>query len=249
SCLRVVDVYSQAHAQGRVTYDYVLGVYDFLEKLGKRYPHMLIEGCSGGGGRFDAGMMYYTTQIWCSDNTDAIDRLSIQYGTSFFYPLTTVGAHVSAVPNHQTGRNVSLHTRGVVAMAGTFGYELDLRKLTEAEKEEIAKQVRRYREEEELVRLGAYYRLSNPDQDSYAAWLLVSQDKEKALLSVVMVETHGNMAVRYVKLRGLSADAVYEDVETGKRYNGMALMKGGLPLPVEQKEYAAYQVALKRVCE
>ncbi len=245
----IVDVYSQAHAQGRVTYDYVLGVYDFLEKLGKRYPHMLIEGCSGGGGRFDAGMMYYTTQIWCSDNTDAIDRLSIQYGTSFFYPLTTVGAHVSAVPNHQTGRNVSLHTRGVVAMAGTFGYELDLRKLTEAEKEEIAKQVRRYREEEELVRLGAYYRLSNPDQDSYAAWLLVSQDKEKALLSVVMVETHGNMAVRYVKLRGLSADAVYEDVETGKRYNGMALMKGGLPLPVEQKEYAAYQVALKRVCE
>ena len=123
----IFDVYSrETKDQGRVLYNYMLGVYDFLEKLIARYPDILIEGCSGGGGRFDPGMLYYTPQIWCSDNTDAIDRLRIQYGTSFFYPVSCVGAHVSAVPNHQTGRSVSMETRAVTAMAGTFGYELDL---------------------------------------------------------------------------------------------------------------------------
>ena len=130
----LTDIYSMENAQGKVTYDYVLGVYDFLERLMQRYPDMLIEGCSGGGGRFDAGMLYYTPQIWCSDNTDAVDRLRIQYGTSFFYPVSVVGSHVSAVPNHQTGRNVSLNTRGVVAMAGTFGYELNPETLSNEEK-------------------------------------------------------------------------------------------------------------------
>ena len=120
----LMDVYSSVtRDQGRVLHDYVLGLYDFLERLVQRYPNLLIEGCSGGGGRFDAGMMYYTPQIWCSDNTDAIDRLRIQYGTSFGYPVSVVGSHVSAVPNHQTGRKTPLHTRGVVAMSGTFGYE------------------------------------------------------------------------------------------------------------------------------
>ena len=133
-----MDVFSRGtEDQGRVMYDYVLGLYDFLERIVTRYPDLLIEGCSGGGGRFDAGMMYYTPQIWCSDNTDALDRLQIQYGTSFGYPVSAVGSHVSAVPNHQTGRITSLHTRGVVAMAGTFGYELNLGKLSEEEKQEI----------------------------------------------------------------------------------------------------------------
>ena len=131
------DVYSSETVQGKVSYDYMLGVYDFLEKLTARYPDTLIEGCSGGGGRFDAGMLFYTPQIWCSDNTDAADRLRIQYGTSFFYPVSAVGSHVSAVPNHQTGRSTPLHTRGIVAMAGIFGYELDPAKLTEEEKEEV----------------------------------------------------------------------------------------------------------------
>ena len=131
----LMDVYSSVtRDQGRVLHDYVLGLYDFLERLVQRYPNLLIEGCSGGGGRFDAGMMYYTPQIWCSDNTDAIDRLRIQYGTSFGYPVSVVGSHVSAVPNHQTGRKTPLHTRGVVAMSGTFGYELNLMKLSEEEK-------------------------------------------------------------------------------------------------------------------
>ena len=197
----ISDVYSMQDKQGKVAYDYVLGVYDFLEKLIKRYPDMLIEGCSGGGGRFDAGMLYYTPQIWCSDNTDALDRVLIQYGTSFLYPVAAVGAHVSAVPNHQTGRSVSLHTRGVTAMAGAFGYELDPGELTDEERDEIRRQIRQYKKHEELIRKGDYFRLSDPFQDTYAAWQFTSKDKDRVLLNVVMLEVHGNMPVTYVKLK------------------------------------------------
>lgn len=240
----IADVYSATGSQGKVTYDYMLGVYEFLEKLLQKYPEILIEGCSGGGGRFDAGMMYYTPQIWCSDNTDALDRLRIQYGTSFFYPVSTVGSHVSAVPNHQTGRSVSLHTRGVVAMAGSFGYELDPEKLTPEEKEAVRAQIGQYRRMEELVRKGKYFRLSDPFCDAYAAWMFVSEAKERAFLSVVMLETHGNMTVNYVKLRGLEPRAVYKDADSGRCYFGADLMEAGLPMPVEQKEYPAYQMEL-----
>ena len=242
----IVDVSSMETCQGRVTYDYMIGVYDFLEKLLQRYPDMLIEGCSGGGGRFDAGMLYYTPQIWCSDNTDALDRLRIQYGTSFFYPASTVGSHVSAVPNHQTGRSVSLHTRGVVAMAGTFGYELDPAKLSEEEKTAVREQIRQYKNWEELIRRGNYHRLTNPFSDTCAAWMFVSEKKDRALVSVVMLEMHGNMTVSYVKMRGLEPQAVYRDTENGRRYFGADLMQAGLPMPVEFKEYPAYQIELIR---
>lgn len=237
----LTDIYSMEKAQGKVTYDYVLGVYEFLERLMQRYPDLLIEGCSGGGGRFDAGMLYYTPQIWCSDNTDAIDRLRIHYGTSFFYPVCAVGAHVSAVPNHQTGRSVSLHTRGVVAMAGTFGYELNPETLSDQEKEQIKGQIADYKKYEEMIREGDYYRLSDPFEDVYAAWALVSDDRKRVLLSVVMQEIHGNMTVSYVRLKGLMADAVYRDTETGMEYYGSALMEAGLPMPVQMGEYLAYQ--------
>ncbi len=242
----IVDVYSMENCQGRVTYDYMRGVYDFLEKLLSRYPDLLLEGCSGGGGRFDAGMMYYTPQIWCSDNTDALDRLRIQYGSSFFYPACVTASHVSAVPNHQTGRSVNLHTRGVVAMAGIFGYELDPGKLTTEEKEEIKGQIVRYRQCEELVRLGSYYRLSDPFRAAYVAWMFVSKERERALLSVVMLEIHGNMTVSYVRLKGLIPDALYQDVESGRNFYGADLMEAGLPMPVEQRENPAYQIELIR---
>ena len=140
----LTDVWSKTAGeqnQGAILHRYMLGVYDFLERLHERYPALLIEGCSGGGGRFDAGMLYYTPQIWCSDNTDAIERVKIQYGTSFAYPSCTVGSHVSAVPNHQTGRTTELATRAAVAMAGSFGYELDLNLLTEEEKEQVRAQL------------------------------------------------------------------------------------------------------------
>ena len=242
----IADVFSGETEQGKVTYQYVLGVYDFLERLLQKYPDILLEGCSGGGGRFDAGMLYYTPQIWCSDNTDALDRLRIQYGTSFFYPASAVGSHVSAVPNHQTGRSVSLHTRGVVAMAGAFGYELDPEKLTAEEREAVREQIRQYRSREELIRRGRYYRLSDPFTAAYTAWMFVSKDGSRALLSVVMLEMHGNMTVSYVKLKGLDAASVYRDMESGRRYYGADLMEAGLPMPVELKAYPAYQIELIR---
>ena len=241
------DIYSARNAQGKVTYDYMIGVYDFLEKLMQRYPDIMIEGCSGGGGRFDAGMLYYTPQIWCSDNTDAVDRVRIQYGTSFFYPASAVGAHVSAVPNHQTGRRTSLRTRGVVAMAGTFGYELDPGKLSPEEKEEIQEQVRQFKEYAPLIYRGDYYRLSDPFREAFGAWMFVSEDKSRALLSAVMLEIHGNMPVHYVRLKGLKPDAVYEDARSHKRYFGAALMNAGLPIPMKMEEYAAYQMELYEI--
>lgn len=243
----ISDVFSiPAEEQGRVLHDYVLGVYDFLEKLTLKYPDILIEGCSGGGGRFDAGMLYYTPQIWCSDNTDAIDRIQIQYGTSFFYPVSAVGSHVSACPNHQTGRCTPLSTRGVVAMAGTFGYELELGSLTAQEKEEVKRQVKVYRERAGLINNGEYYRLSDPKQERAAAWMFVSQDRSEALFNAVALEVHGNMAVNYIRMKGLEPEAVYRDCETGKRYTGGALMEAGIPLPSEEREYMAYQMYLVR---
>ena len=241
----LMDVYSSVtRDQGRVLHDYVLGLYDFLERLVQRYPNLLIEGCSGGGGRFDAGMMYYTPQIWCSDNTDAIDRLRIQYGTSFGYPVSVVGSHVSAVPNHQTGRKTPLHTRGVVAMSGTFGYELNLMKLSEEEKQEIREQIAEYKSYASIIQNGLYYRLSNPTTEEICAWEFVHTDEKeqsKVLLNIVMQVIHGNMTVNYVKLQGLEETAVYREEKSGERYTGAALMYGGMPLPIEPGEYQAYQ--------
>ena len=241
----LMDVYSATTKdQGRVLHDYVLGLYDFLERLVQRYPNLLIEGCSGGGGRFDAGMMYYTPQIWCSDNTDAIDRLRIQYGTSFGYPVSVVGSHVSAVPNHQTGRKTPLHTRGVVAMSGTFGYELNLMKLSEEEKQEIREQIEEYKRYAPIIQNGLYYRLSNPTTEEICAWEFVHTDEKeqsKVLLNIIMQVIHGNMTVNYVKLQGLEETAVYREEKSGKRYTGAALMYGGMPLPIEPGEYQAYQ--------
>lgn len=238
----LADIYAP-----NVTYDYVLGVYDFLEKLMNRYSDILIEGCSGGGGRFDAGMLYYTPQIWCSDNTDAINRTRIQYGTSFFYPVAAMGSHVSAVPNHQTGRVTSMHTRGVAAMSGTFGYELNPALLNAKEKAEIRAQLAQYREYQELIREGDYYRLSNPFQDNFAAWMVVSDDRSKALVSVIRLTAEANPPAAYVTLKGMEEDAFYREKTTGKVYPGAALMEAGILLPAAVSEYEAYQIELERV--
>lgn len=244
----LIDIFSAVTTdQGRVMHDFTLGVYDFLERLTQRYPDMLIEGCSGGGGRFDAGMLFYTPQIWTSDNTDAIDRLKIQYGTSFGYPVSAMGSHVSAVPNHQTGRITPMKTRAVVAMSGTFGYELDLGRLSDKEKEEIREQVKAYKRYAPLIRKGLYFRLTDPFRDEAAAWLFTSKDKSKALLSVVLQEVHGNMTDNYVRLQGLEENATYKETATGRMYTGGALMHAGFPLPVEQGAYLAYQFFFEKV--
>ena len=244
----IADVYSHtAGNQGKVLYDYILGLYDFLDRLGKRYPDMLIEGCSGGGGRFDAGMLYYTPQIWCSDNTDAIDRIRIQYGTSFGYPSCCMGAHVSVSPNEQNGRVTPLATRGIVAMSGTFGYELNPEKLSEQEKEEIRAQIARRAEVAELIHSGKYYRLTNPFDGEAAAWEFVSDDRSEVLLNVVNLEIHGNRPVTYIRMQGLESGSSYRDEESGRIYPADALMEMGLPMPAPFGDYGSLQVRFTKI--
>ncbi len=228
-------------------YRYILGLYEFLERLHQEHPDLLIEGCSGGGGRFDAGMLYYTPQIWCSDNTDAIDRIRIQYGTSFGFPVSAVGSHVSAVPNHQNGRITPIETRGLVAMAGNFGYELDLNKITEEEKVCVREQIREFRRLWNVIHNGDYYRLTSPFGDSEAAaWMFVAEDGSEALLQAVTLEAHGNPLTTYIRLKGLEPEAFYVDESTGRRYNGAGLMSAGVPLPQLGGEYRPWQLHLKK---
>ena len=227
---------------GEITFKYVLGVYKFLEKLIERYPDMLIEGCSSGGARYDAGMMYYTPQIWTSDNSDAIERLNIQCGASFGYPVSVVGSHVSAVPNHQNGRITDIDTRGVVAMSGNFGYELDLTKLTEEEKEKVKQQIVKFKEDWDIIHNGDYYRVTTGGENQeFVAWNMVSKDKKQALLNVVTTNTHGNPCITYSKVKGLDPDTMYTCKETGKVFAGRTLMHVGMPVPVVFAEYVAFQ--------
>ena len=244
----IADVYSCTAAdQGKVLYDYILGLYDFLERLGQRYPDMLIEGCSGGGGRFDAGMLYYTPQIWCSDNTDPIDRTLIQYGTSFGYPVGCMGAHVSVSPNEQDGRVTPLGTRGIVAMSGSFGYELNPELLSEKDKMEIRQQIARRNELAELIYNGSYYRLTDPNDGESAAWAFVSKDRSEALFNYVNLQLHANRHITYIRLRGLEPGAIYRDKDSGKEYPADALMQAGLPMPAAFGDYGALQIRFERV--
>ena len=244
----VDNVYSAADptlSQGAVRHKYVLGLYEVMEDMLTRHPDLLLEGCSGGGGRFDAGMLYYAPQIWCSDNTDAIERLRIHYGTSFGYPMSSVSAHVSVCPNHQNGRVTPFKTRGICAMQGSFGYELDLSKLSEEDKAEARRQITVYNENWELFQSGSYYRLNSPMKNNdYTAWSYVSKDQRKASLSVIYTDLHGNPKPVRVKLKGLKKDASY-DVD-GTVYTGAALMRGGLLIPKPACNYDSYMVC---ICE
>ena len=234
-------------AQGRVLYDYMLGLYDILERLVRRYPDLLIEGCSGGGGRFDAGMLYYSPQIWCSDNTDAVNRLSIQYGTSFGYPISAMGSHVSACPNHQTGRTTPLSTRGTVAMSGTFGFELDPAKLSEEEKREVRRQIAAFKADAALIHGGLYYRLSDPGRERVGAWEFAAEDGSEALVCAVLQEIEGNMTGSYLRPRGLTPGALYRCREDGRTYPAAALMDMGFPLPLSLHQYESLTRHFERV--
>lgn len=241
----ICDLYSHclpSANQGELSHRYVLGLYELLEKLTTDFPDVLFEGCSGGGGRFDAGMLYYCPQIWCSDNTDAFDRAKIQYGTSFFYPVSSVGAHVSAVPNHQTGRKTPIETRAVTAMAGSFGYELDLNTLSEAEKQAVKEQILRYKKYRHLIHNGSYHRLSDPLKDDYAVWEFVSDDKSEALMHGMIVRTEPNMIRCTIRMRGLLSDVKYRLDGTEEVYTGNALMNGGILLPKILGDYAPVEL-------
>lgn len=231
--------------QGEMRHRYVLGLYSVLEALIERYPDLLIEGCSGGGGRFDAGMLYYVPQIWCSDNTDAIERLRIHYGTSFGYPMSTVSAHVSVCPNHQNGRVTPFKTRGICAMQGTFGYELDLSKMTEEEKTMAKEQIKTFKKLYKLLQFGEYYRLTSPFENSdFTAWEYVAKDGKEAYLAVVFTDLHGNPAPQAVQFKGMSFAEKYKlwkDNEFMGEFTGAALMNGGILLPVPKENYDSCQ--------
>lgn len=247
-----------ADRQGELYHRFILGVYELLERLESEFPHILFEGCSGGGGRFDAGMLYYHPQIWCSDDTDAVERLEIQYGTSFGYPVSAVGSHVSACPNHQTGRTTPFHTRGVVAMSGTFGYELDLTKLTDREKEQVKEQVKQYHKLYSLINDGDYYRLLDMTrQQEVSAWEFAAEDGARAVLNVVYAHVRTNYIPPVLHLRGLTPDASYRVTddrgnEVGT-WTGAVLMHAGMraprpsDAPAGESDYAAFQFELERL--
>lgn len=245
----ITDVYSAlaGQDQGRVLYDYMLGLYDFLEKFRQRYPDLLIEGCSGGGGRFDAGMLYYTPQIWCSDNTDALDRILIQHGTSFAYPVSAVGSHVSKCPNEQNGRTTPLSTRGMVAMYGSFGYELDPGALTEEEQGVVCRQIADFKKYAPLIQDGLTYRLTDPSESRLAAWETVSRDGSEALVNAVRLESHANDCPYFVTPKGLTKGAFYRIEGEDRIYPADALMEMGLPLEFDHVEYASRQIHLVRI--
>jgi alpha-galactosidase len=187
-------------------------------------------------------MLYYCPQIWCSDDTDAFERTKIQYGTSFFYPVSAVGSHISAVPGHQTGRITPIETRAVTAMAGSFGYELDLNTLSDGEKQKVKEQIVRFKQDGPLIHNGLYYRLSNPITDKFAVWEFVSENRTDVLVNGVIFRTEPNSRQYSIKLRGLLPEADYRLAENGKVYKGSALMNGGILLPKSWGDYAPVEM-------
>ncbi len=203
---------------------FILGTYDLMNRLAETFPNILFENCSGGGGRFDPAMLYYSPQIWASDNTDPIERLSIQFGTSLCYPASTMGAHVSA--SSRTG----YETKGNVALWGTFGYELDPLKLSDKNREIIKAQVAQYHDTYDLIRSGDLYRLISPAENAFsAAWQIVSPDKSRALFTYVTMREHCRF-YPFIKLRGLDPSRYYKNTQTGAICSGALLMNAGIAI-------------------
>lgn len=266
-CNRAIcDKFSGAldnNRQGEFSHRYILGLYRVLEELTEKFPEILFEGCGGGGGRFDAGMLYYMPQLWGSDTTDAIERLSIQYGASFGYPVSAMGTHVSTAPNHQTGRVVPLSTRGCVAMAGTFGYELDISRLTQEEKAEVKEQIERFKKYYDLIQRGDYYRISSPLEGTCTIWEIADPSGKEALVSAVYHHVQANPVPVRVKVQGLRDEADYqmflnEDLKekypsrslpygfsSGEVLSGAALKQFGFVVPEAINGFQAWQIYLK----
>ena len=218
-----------ADQMGELYHRYVLAVYEMQERMMTEFPHLLLENCSGGGARFDPGMLYYSPQIWCSDDTDAIERLKIQEGTALIYPLSTMGAHVSDCPNHTVGRVTPFETRGYVALAGTFGYELDVTKIPESDREQIPAQVAMYHKYNDLVREGDYYRIASYAENHYFdCYGVVSKDKKEALYTYVQVLNRPNYHSRRIYLKGLAAEKYYAIEGEDRTWSGEQLMNAGL---------------------
>ena len=240
------DGLDSAH-QKELNHRYILGLYEILEAVTSRFPDVLFESCAGGGGRFDFGMMHYMPQAWCSDDTDAFMRCRIQYGTSMVFPVSTMGAHVSAVPNHQMGRSTPLATRAAVAMGGTYGYELDLTRLPKEELDEIRRLNEKVKALQPLLLYGEFYRLCSPFEGSKTAFMSVSEDRREAVVTHVYGPAEPNRQPLLLPLRGLDAEKEYRDVESGRVYGGDELMTHGLTIPRAWGDYMATQFHLVAV--
>ena len=247
----MTDRYSRSlpsNRQGELSHRYVLGLYRLMERLTAAFPDILFEGCSGGGGRFDLGILYYMPQIWCSDDTDAVERIRIQYGTSMIYPVAATGAHVSECPNQQTGRSVSVGTRAAVAYFGAFGYELDLGELSESEQQEVKAQISYYKTYGEVLTQGDYYRLTDVTQEAgYAAWQSVAKDKSCSVVSYVQLRSAANAGTVYLYLKGLLPEASYLIEELDLTVSGSALMYAGIPMPEIKADNEARVYTLKQI--
>lgn len=226
--------------QGMVMHKYILGVYDLYTRLTEKYPEILFESCSSGGARFDPGMLYFAPQTWCSDDTDAAERMKIQYGTSFVYPISSIGAHVSAVPNHQLNRTTPLATRANVAFFGAFGYELDLNTLSPEEIEEVKKQITYYKEKRELIQFGTFYRLKSPFEGNDTAWISVSKDKSRAVAAYYQRLNKVNAAWLRFRLTGLCPDTLYRvtGMDKSGSYYGSELMNAGIVIDRTSKYFS-----------
>ena len=228
----ITECYSAAAApehQGEVYHRYILGVYLLYERLTREFPHVLFESCASGGARFDAGMLYYAPQAWTSDDTDAVERVKIQYGSSYGYPIVSMGSHVSAVPNHQLRRVTPLATRANVAYFGTYGYELDLNRLSEEEQEQVKACTSFMKEHRELIQFGTFYRLQSPFENNDAAWMVVSEDKKEALIGFYRTLNKVNERFGRLMIRGLDPDTCYQ-VNGDRCFYGDELMNAGLIL-------------------
>ena len=227
----ITECYSAAlppDRQGEVYHRYILGVYDLYERLTSKFPQILFESCASGGGRFDPGMLYYAPQCWTSDDTDAVERIKIQYGTSYGYPVSSMGTHVSVVPNHQINRITPLDTRANVAYFGTFGYELDLNTLTADEQEEVKGQIAFMKQYRQLFQFGTFYRLQSPFEHNNSAWMVVSDDRKEAIVGWYRVLNGVNLPYGRLRLQGLSEDLPYRVNGGGGIHYGSELMNAGL---------------------
>src|SRR5699024_2305666 len=230
----MTEVYSQSlpyDQQGEVYHRYILGLYNLFERLIEAFPDILFESCASGGGRFDLGMLYYAPQTWTSDNTDAYQRQFIQYGTSFVYPQSTMGNHVSKSPNEQEHRDSPLFTRGNVAYFGAFGYELDLTKLSEKEKNEIKMQIDFMKQHRQCLQFGTFYRLISPDSGLYTSWMTINPSTQDAIVAVYKHLNTANSPKYRVKLTGLNPNQAYTINEEKEIYYGDELMHIGIPIP------------------
>lgn len=233
--------------QTEFAHRYALGFYDLCERIVEANPDVFFEGCSSGGARFDPGVLYYFPQIWTSDDTDAEERTKIQYGTSVVYPLSAMSCHVSAVPNHQTGRTVLLQTRADVAHLGPTGYELDCSDFTDADREQIKKQVAEYRHMEKLLLDGDLYRTENPMEDNYFGFMVVSRDKEEATLTAYRRISGVNNAPKYLKIRGLDPNRKYYVAELDRILSGSTLMNAGIPAGFARADFATQKYHFRAI--